>query len=108
MIQDVRGSGMRQLLGANDTLQAWSGRYRVWAVDGKGEEADLMSGTFAVDANQTAMLGEVGGVSEAALLVIEWDTEGDLRRNHYVWGDPPFSFETYRDWCARLVELYSP
>jgi hypothetical protein len=106
MVQDVEGDGVRQLYVANDTLHPVECEFEVHAVDPSGHEEQVMSDRFSVEANCTVALREMTPPEEPALLILQWQTEGRTGHNHYVWGEPPFSFATYTEWCRRLERLY--
>ena len=108
MVQDVEGDGVRQLYVANDTLHPFEGEFDVHAVDPSGQEDQVMSDGFSVEANCTAALREMMTPEEPALLILQWQAGDRTGFNHYVWGEPPFSFATYTEWCRRLERLYRP
>jgi hypothetical protein len=41
-----------------------------------------------------------------ALLIIEWTIKGRRYFNHFITGQPPFDFETFRNWCSVLDKIY--
>ncbi len=106
MVHDVEGNGRHCLFAANDTRESLAGRYRILAVGAEGQERELVSDEFAVEANRTEALREVSAPDAPALWILEWQAEDRLYHNHFVWGEPPFPFEVYREWCARLESLY--
>ncbi len=94
------------IFAANDTRQKVQGRFRVFRVGTGGCEEDLLDGDFFVPPNATASLATLPQSDEQALLILEWKVEGCCDFNHFVCGNPPFSFESYREWCDNLRRRY--
>jgi len=96
-------SGWRQqVLVVNDSLQTLVGTYQITDAD----SGELFSqGEFRVAPNQQKVLGAVRVCAATQrLLLIEWTlADGNSGRNHYLCGNPPFSFQQLRDvWLPKI------
>ena len=83
------------LVAGNDSLRPRDGRYRVWDA---GSNETVLEGEFAVPANENKALGRVrvsGG--EQRLFLMEWESNGETGRSHYLHGTPPFALGWLRD-----------
>ncbi len=96
-----------EIYAANDTRKPWRGRYRILSVGAGGDGEELLADEFAVPANASARLRSVPRSAAPALWIVQWRAGGQASANHYVCGKPPFDFDTFRDWCARLDGLLS-
>ena len=84
----------RRLLAVNDTLEPASGTVRVTeAKDGKV----VYEGGFTVKANAINDIARMDWNGQG-LFVIDYKVGGETLRNHYLHGEPPFSWSEYKQW----------
>lgn len=87
------------IVACNDTLQEVSGR--VFVKDAESAEV-IFEKDFYAPANASVRIGSVPiFYSEQRFLIIEWETEGDKGKNHYVCGYPPISLERYENFLKK-------
>jgi beta-mannosidase len=82
----------------NDSRQDASGKFKVTDVaTGKV----IFKGKFKVPANSRVTLAELPAPASQGMLLIEYETGGKSYRNHYLYGEPPFDYPTYRNWIEK-------
>jgi len=90
------------LVAGNDSLQPRAGHYRVRNAE-SGET--VLEGAFAAPANENQTVARLRVCSgERRLLCIEWESEGERGRSHYLHGKPPFP--SYRGLWELLKAVY--
>jgi len=95
-----------RVVAGNDSNVPCEGSYRI--VDGDSE-AVLLEGAFHVPANANGELGRIRvSHGEHRLFLIHWELEGETFGNHYLLGKPPFSFDQYRAYLAKIAQLPEP
>jgi beta-mannosidase len=94
--------GDLELFAANDTREPFEGRCRVTAIEAGGGERTLLEEAFTCGANGSERLRALPRPAGQALWMIEWEAGGRRAFNHYIAGSPPFPFEAYHGWVARL------
>lgn len=87
--------GRYPIWACNDTRDSVSGTYSVRDIVGGGE---IKRGNYQAPANLTVEVGDVQFPPSPGLLLVEWTRDGANRvyKNHYVVGQPPFSYEWYK------------
>lgn len=100
MILDASSEGYHPLVVVNDSRKARSGKIKVCDID-SGKV--LYEGTFSVAANgRTVLLTGIDIPEGQGMLKILYQAEGDEQHvNHYLYGQPPFRFEDYRNWLKK-------
>ena len=92
--------GRHAIHAVNDSLVAVEGTYRI---TGAESAAGIQEGRFAVAANSTAVIGQLGAPEVADLWLIEWSVDGGGEGcNHYLAGPRPIPLESYRRWLPAL------
>ena len=91
------------LRGVNDLRHPVAGRYRVSDLDGGGA---LAEGGFRLEANSPAVeLARIRvSIGVQRMFLIEWEIDGAVSRNHFLFGRPPFDPVRCRRWFERLNE----
>ena len=88
-----------RLLAINDMLKPVRGRVKVVeAKDGK----TVHEGEFAVGPNAMTELTRLAWDGQG-LFRIEYEVGGETFRTHYLHGEPPFDWSSYREWSRDLV-----
>lgn len=92
---------------ANDTLREYHGEFTVTGY-AAGDEAgrEIGSGEFSAAPNQNAKVQSMPRPDGHMLWIIEWQADGHNCLNHFVCGKAPFDFDVWKQWSARLDELY--
>ena len=89
----------QEIVVVNDYLSPQSVKYKVTNID---NSEILASGSVFVSANSNAIVGSMPFVhGQKRFLVIEWQTESETGKNHYLSGHPPFSLEQYLNWVDK-------
>ena len=100
MIGEKNESGTRSLMAVNDLPYPISANYTVSDCDGKGQ---LMSGMVTVPADSAVVAATIETDDETqGIYYIQWESEGKTAYNHYLYGEPPYSFEDCRRWLAEV------
>ena len=102
MVDEPKDWHCRVVVG-NDSREDASGHYRVWDADsGK----TLLEGDYSSKANENLEVGTIPVFhSDKRLFLIEWTANGKNYANHYLLGEPPFSFSQYRSWLPKIAAL---
>ncbi len=87
---------------ANDTLKSDRGSYRILSLGNDAVEKELASAEFTTEINATSLLVKLPNPKAQQLWILEWSIGGGTFFNHFVCGQTPFPFETYRQWCLHL------
>ncbi len=98
--------GPTGLYAANDTLKRMNGCYTIYNVINKGEMKNVASGSFDIAPNENMMLQSLELPEKQMLLIIEWKIDQGIYSNHYISGDPPFDFDTWKYWSGYLKKIY--
>ena len=92
--------GLNPLVAVNDTRADVSGKATV-----KDLETGKMvwSGDFSIPANGRVKLADISleGYSQGAML-IEYESGGVKRMNHFIYGEPPYSLDDFKAWFRKL------
>ncbi|MDR1667298.1 MAG: glycoside hydrolase family 2 [Bacteroidales bacterium] len=86
-------NGSYPLVVANDTRKPAKGNVTVTDM-ASGKE--LYKGSFEVNANDRLLIASIPQQNGQGMLYIQYEMNGERRLNHYLYGDPPFSFENYK------------
>jgi len=99
MILDKK-DGAYPLVAVNDTRHAVSGKVKVTDV-ASGKK--VWSGEFSIPANsKTDVTGiQFEGAGQGAFL-IEYEIDGVKRKNHYIYGEPPYKLDDFRTWTKKM------
>ena len=79
--------------------------YAIRGIDESGKERAVASGAFDEPPNQNRML-QLLPERGAELWIIEWTSGLNTCRNHFVTGEGPYDFETWRRWNDDLNGIY--
>jgi beta-mannosidase len=89
------------LVACNDTRREAHLKYRVWEA---GMEEELARGECKVPANQNWQVGRLRTfASDQRMVLIEWEQDGQVFRNHYLAASPPVSLERYQGWLRKIT-----
>lgn len=91
--------GMNPLVAVNDTREEVSGKISVKdIVSGK----ELFSGEFTIPANGRTKVTDLdlNGMGQGALL-IEYEVGGTTRKNHFMYGEPPYKLDDFKSWIVK-------
>ena len=88
----------RKVVAVNDRLHPVKGRVKI--ID-RDSGKIVMERGFEVASNATAELGEIAW-SGQGIFLIDAEVDGDVLRNYYLYGDPPFDFARF---SPPLVEV---
>ena len=61
----------------------------------------VFKGKFSVPANGRTTIAELPVPAGQGLLLIEYETADGTFRNHYLYGEPPFDYPSYRSWIQK-------
>jgi beta-mannosidase len=90
---------VQEIVIVNDYLFPQSVNFKVTDVD-TGEI--IMSKNIYVSENNNTVAGNIPFVhGQKRFLIIDWETESETGRNHYLSGHPPFSLEQYLKWLEK-------
>ncbi len=96
------------LYASNDTLEEKIGTYRITAYDENGNASLFATGGFQAPANKTTKVAQIVEDGKQQLLLIEWMQDGKPTHcNHFVTGQAPYSFETWKIWHEILKQHFS-
>ena len=91
------------VVACNDTLTDQQVRYRLWDADSR---ETLSSGEIVLPANQNWQVDLLRTfASDARMILIEWEVDGQKYGNHYLAGNPPVSLDRYRGWLDKIASL---
>jgi len=102
-IMDEERNGYHELIVVNDTREISRGTVTV-----KDAESNriLINEDFSVEVNGKMTISKIPHPGGQNLWLIEWKLEnGELFRNHYLVGEPPFSFVMYEKWLNKYINL---
>jgi beta-mannosidase len=92
-----------RVVAGNDSLARQAGDFSIVDAD-SGE--NLLAGSFDVEPNSNRELGRIPvSRSEHRLFLISWELDGVSHGNHYLLGQPPFSFEEYKTYLRQIAAL---
>jgi beta-mannosidase len=86
------------LKAVNDSRSEASGKVKVTDI---GSGKVVFKGKFKVPANGRVTIAELPVPAGQGLLLIEYETADGAYRNHYLYGEPPFDYPTYRSWIEK-------
>ena len=90
---------MQEIVVVNDYLSDQTVNYKITDVDSLEVVA---SGKIFASANNNTPAGKIPYVhSQKRFLLIEWETDSQKGKNHYLSGHPPFSLEQYLCWLEK-------
>lgn len=111
--RDLALMAVRKVLGeaatlyaANDTLAVQSGDYCITSYDTSGEATPHSHGKFQADANSATPVAQIPDEAGQHLLIIEWTVDGKTHYNHFVMGEAPIAFDTWKKWNEILKETF--
>lgn len=107
MVVEQEENGNPALFAANDTLQDWKGTYSILGINAGDKKKEIASGEFNIAPNQNERLQTLIHSYSQMLWIIEWQINNCKFFNHFVSGEPPFDFDTWKSWSATLHELYN-
>jgi beta-mannosidase len=103
VIIDEEKNGYHELIVVNDTRKIFKGIVTV--TDAESNKI-LIKDNFSVEVNGKTTIGKIPHPDGQYLWLIKWQPEnGHLYKNHYLVGDPPFSFEIYEEWLNKFISL---
>jgi beta-mannosidase len=102
----IFATGQLSIFAANDTLEPCRGQYRILRPGTQVQTEELLAGEFLVSPNTASAIAAMPSLETQTLLILEWTVQGRRYFNHFITGSPPFHFETFRNWCLLLDELY--
>ena len=97
-----------QLAMLGDDHVAWAVNDRRYPVKGHATYRDKASGKVLLDrdyevaANAKTQLGTVP-FSGQGLIEIEYSADGETHRNHFLYGEPPFTWAEVKEWMKDTV-----
>lgn len=92
MISEDR-DGVLGIVGVNDTLKETESS---WSVKDISSSELIASGKYGIEANGRVFLGKIDRSKTLQFLLLEWEFKGVKHYNHYVNGDAPWNFNSYR------------
>jgi len=84
--------GHYPLVAVNDSLQAAGGGVTVTEL---GSGRQLFSGSYSVAANGRQKVADLPLQDGQGMLLIRYESGGEARGNHYLYGAPPFELKAY-------------
>ena len=99
MIGDAEGKG-HPLVVANDTRRAVSGTVSVTDI-ASGKR--IYSGNYKVDPNGRTEVARLKRPSGQGIWLIRYTTPDGEQVNHYLYGDPPFDLDAYRQLMRSVI-----
>ena len=89
----------QEVIVVNDYLSPQSVKFRITDID---TSEILISGDINAGANMNTAAGSIPfSHGQKRFLVIEWETEKEEGKNHYLSGHPPFSRDQYINWLKK-------
>ena len=88
------------LLACNDTRRDIAGSFFIMNVE---DETKVLEAKFQSPANETAQVGTIELPAGPSMLLVEWQDDEGVARNHYLVGAPPFDFKTLRSWYEDVL-----
>lgn len=102
MLDEMTAWG-HEVLCANSTLNTVSGFCRIIDLD---TEKTVFESEFSAKPNANTSLGKLNCMySEKGMFLIEWNINGAICRNTYLYGSPAYSLEQYKKWLKKLSAL---
>lgn len=95
-------AGQHALVIANDTLCPADGSVIVRDVD---TQNTLLQSEYRVFANDNTIVGNIPTPSAPSMWLIEYIHSGQTHYNHYLAGSRPFSFNVYKSWLTRIIDV---
>ena len=90
--------GVLPLKAVNDSMEPAEGKVKVTDVEtGKV----VFKGSFNVGANDRSLVKGLPIPEGQGVLLIEYETDGQKYRNHYLYGTSPFDFRSYQKWMTK-------
>ncbi len=91
-------NGVLPLKAVNDSMEPAEGKVKVTDVEtGKV----VFKGSFNVGANDRSLVKGLPIPEGQGVLLIEYETDGQKYRNHYLYGTSPFDFRSYQKWMTK-------
>ena len=90
--------GVLPLRAVNDSFIPAEGKVKVTDVE-SGKV--LYNGKFNVGSNDRSLVAGLPVPQGQGVLLIEYETDGQKYRNHYLYGAPPFDFKSYQRWMKK-------
>jgi len=82
----------------NQTLKDAAGEVEVTDVEsGK----TVYKGKFSVDANSTALVKKISARKGQGMLLVKYTVNGKQLANHYLYGEPPYKLDDYKNWINK-------
>lgn len=95
--------GSYALVAVNDTRAAAGGKVMVTdIVTGK----EVYNGSFAVAANGRVQIAGLSARKGQGMFLITYEVDGTKQANHYLYGQPPFRLNDYKNWLKK-TNIYS-
>lgn len=96
-INDAK-DGSHPLVVVNDTRQPSKGNVVVTdIVSGK----EIYRGSFSIRANGRVQIANLPKMSGQGMLLIQYDVDGKKLANHYLYGEPPYKLNDYKNWLKK-------
>lgn len=96
-------NGKIALIGANETMTEQKISYKIRELT-KGEV--VLEGEAVIQPNGNLEIADLPAVTDGVkFYAIEWIHNGELYRNHYVDGKPPYDFKQYVEWLKEAGTL---
>lgn len=94
--------GKQRIVASNDTLNKAEGEFSVY--DAETNEVYL-KGKISMEKNSNMQLGSIDAFySQKRMLIIEWNVNSVVGRNHYIGYTVPYDKEQYKKWFEILKE----
>jgi beta-mannosidase len=89
------------LVASNDTRREAHLKFRAWDAD---TDEQVVAGECSVPANQNWQVGRLRTfASDQRMILVEWEYDGVIYRNHYLAASPPVSLERYKNWLGKII-----
>jgi len=95
------GVGGLELVAVNDTRIDLPLRFCVKNID---DSAIIASGFAVSKADNVTNLCPIQPTDTCSFYVIEWESDGHRRVNHFLTGKPPYDLKRYQNWLTLLSE----
>lgn len=91
--------GVLPLKAVNDSMEPAEGKVKVTDVE---TGMVVFKGSFNVGANDRSLVKGLPIPEGQGVLLIEYETDGQKYRNHYLYGEPPFDYHSYLNWMDKV------
>ncbi|HCE44439.1 MAG TPA: hypothetical protein DET40_12900 [Lentisphaeria bacterium] len=92
MLSENNG-GSIEIVAVNDTLKEERGP---WSLSDIATSNIISSGNYMMEPNGRILLGKLDKSKSMQFLLLKWKYKGAWRYNHYINGDAPWDFKSYR------------